>query len=106
MSILKAIKAWWKPEVKEEKIRVRFNRNGHIAIVYYPASYGHHKTIMLNQEIECYKIKIGQTEQYSGLLGQADCFNRNMLGENQPLTIQELQAEAFNRLITEGVRVQ
>ena len=66
MSILKAIKVWWKPE-PDPKIRVRFNRHGHIAMIYYPARYNHTEIGMMAQEVACYKIKIGQIKPFSGL---------------------------------------
>ena len=60
MNILKAIKAWWKPEVKEEKVRVRFNRTGSISSVYYPASCSNLQESVIDQEVNRYNIKIAR----------------------------------------------
>jgi len=65
MSIIKAIKAWWKPE-PSPKIRIRFDSKGYIVNVIYPNSMD---VGILAQHVECYKIKIGQTKPIGGGLG-------------------------------------
>ena len=59
MSIYKTIKAWFKSDVKPDKIRIRI-KNNIILRVYYPASYDRMETAMLNQQVSCYQHKLNE----------------------------------------------
>ena len=111
MNIIKAIKAWWKPETLIKPTIVF--RDG--VVIHYLADVN--ETFAVKRVISAYcslncerniitldnglvAKPVGQTESYSGMLGQADCFNRNMLSGCEPLTTYQSQDEAFRARAT------
>jgi len=70
MNIITSIKHWFKPK-PEPKIRIRFNRDGDIAYVIYPAGYSPLQTRMLEIGYEGYRraIKYKKDNPLSSRLG-------------------------------------